>query len=215
MQNAKKFAGLTLLLIFPIFVIWFLKSFGENKFSIPVFHQDATALVSEYCTPEEGQHYIPPFILTDQEGEALTEKFMEDKITVVSFFNSHCLEDCQKLNDELLRLHGNFEEVPGVRVLSLSTDPATDAPTILKAYAEARGLTNPKWYFATGEKSTINKLIQCGFILPVAEQTLAVTAPENLQLVLVDGQRRIRGYYGSDRKEVDRLITEIKILLEE
>ena len=34
------------------------------------------------------------------------------------------------------------------------------------------------------------------------------------QWVLVDEQQRIRGYYDTDEKEIDRLIVEIKILLE-
>ncbi len=39
---------------------------------------------------------------------------------------------------------------------------------------------------------------------------------KNTSVVLIDRQRRIRGYYdGSDRDEVDRLIVEIKIILKQ
>lgn len=34
------------------------------------------------------------------------------------------------------------------------------------------------------------------------------------QFILVDNKRRIRGYYNMDREDVDRMIVEIKILLE-
>jgi len=34
------------------------------------------------------------------------------------------------------------------------------------------------------------------------------------QFILVDSERKIRGYYNTDREEVDRLIVELKILLE-
>jgi protein SCO1/2 len=42
------------------------------------------------------------------------------------------------------------------------------------------------------------------------------TIDHSSKLVLVDKERRIRGYYnGTDEKEVDRLILETKILLHE
>ncbi|WP_017729941.1 SCO family protein [Nafulsella turpanensis] len=215
MKNAKKFAALTFLLIFPVFLIWFLRTFGENKFSIPVFHQDATAITSEFCSPQEGQHYIPAFNFVNKEGEFLSESHLSGKLTVVSFFNSHCQESCQRLNNELLRLQGNFETEPAVQLLSVSTDPERDTPAELKAYTEEKGLSKPKWEFVTGEKNAVEQLIRCGFVLPLISSSAAIATPANLQLVLVDGQRRIRGYYTSERKEIDRLITEIKILLEE
>lgn len=53
------------------------------------------------------------------------------------------------------------------------------------------------------DKVTIDQLKDCFFIME-----------ENKNAVLIDRLKRIRGYYDlSDRKEVDRLVVEIKIIL--
>lgn len=46
-------------------------------------------------------------------------------------------------------------------------------------------------------------IVSCGFLSDNSEQ-----------LVLVDGQRRIRGYYSRELDEIDRLIVETKIVVE-
>lgn len=52
-------------------------------------------------------------------------------------------------------------------------------------------------------ESELTQLMHCKFITDTLNQ-----------YVLVDSKARIRGYYNSDREEVDRLIVELKILLE-
>ena len=217
MKRAKQFGLLTLMLIFPVFVIWFLRTFGENKFTIPVYHQNAAELSSELCTFPEGQHYIPPFRLTNQRSNPVSEKYFDDHITVVNFFFTRCQANCPDLSIELARVQGNFENNPRVRLLSLSVDPENDQPEVLAQYAEQNGAQERQWNFATGEKDEILSLIRCGFILP--GQVRGGTSGDiyhSESFVLVDSQRRIRGYYsGNDREDVDRLITEMKILLQE
>jgi cytochrome oxidase Cu insertion factor (SCO1/SenC/PrrC family) len=42
-----------------------------------------------------------------------------------------------------------------VRMLSISVDPATDTPEVLKSYA-ARFKAGPGWYFLTGKKENVD-----------------------------------------------------------
>ena len=49
----------------------------------------------------------------------------------------------------------------------------------------------------------IDKIITCGFL-----------SKDKDDLILVDSQRRIRGYYKRDLDEIDRLIVETKIIVE-
>ncbi|MEM7106758.1 MAG: hypothetical protein AAF519_00935 [Bacteroidota bacterium] len=53
------------------------------------------------------------------------------------------------------------------------------------------------------DSASLKKLMNCGFVTDTVNQ-----------FILHDQKGRIRGYYNTDRKEVDRLIVEIKILLE-
>jgi len=66
----------------------------------------------------------------------------------------------------------------------------------------------------TNKTDELVKFAKCGLILRNIE--VIGDYIKNDTLVLVDAQRRIRGYYGVlDRVEVDRLITEVNILLTE
>lgn len=217
MKRAKQFGLLTLMLIFPIFIIWFLRNYGENKFTIPVYHQNADELSAGRCVFDEGQHHIPSFRLTNQRERSLTDSYFDEHITVVNFFYTGCLTNCPEVILELARVQGNFDQNPRVRLLSITTDPETDQPAELAKYAEKSGARERQWNFATGGKDEIANLIRCGFILPVRfDNSEQPDSNHSDRLVLVDSQKRIRGYYaGTDREDVDRLITEMKILLEE
>ena len=217
MKRAKQFGLLTLMLIFPVFIIWFLKNYGENQFAIPVYHQNAQELSSELCAFPEGQHHIPSFRLTNEREKTLTEGYFDDHITVVNFFYTGCRTNCPEMSRELARVQGNFSDNPRVRLLSVTTDPDIDQPEVLSEYAQKSGARERQWNFATGEKKDIAELIRCGFILPVRlEEGENLDTGHSDRFVLVDSKRRIRGYYsGTDREDVDRLITEMKILLQE
>jgi protein SCO1/2 len=217
MKRAKQFGALTLMLIFPIFVIWFLRSFGENKFTIPVFHQNAAEMSSDLCVFPEGQHHIPPFDLVNQQNKPVSEKYLNGHITVVNFFFTTCPTICPDMTAELRRVQHYFSEVPYVRMLSVSIDPEYDQPEVLSAYARLHGADEGQWNFVTGDKGSVYELVRCGFILPVQDR---VGGADDIlhsdRLILVDSQRRIRGYYsGTDPEDVDRLVTEMKILLQE
>ena len=205
------------MLIFPICIIYFLRGFGENKFVIPVYHQNAAEMSSDICVFPEGQHYIPEFNLVNQKNKPLTTSYFDDHITVVNFFFTSCPTICPVMSNELIRVQGNFYDNPNVRVLSVTVDPEYDQPDVLARYAELAGAHEKKWNFATGDKQGIYELIRCGFILPAQEAvTVSADFVHSDRFVLVDSQRRIRGYYsGTDRSDVDRLIVEMKILLEE
>lgn len=217
MKKVKQFGALTLLLIFPICVIWFLRSFGENKFTIPVYHQNAAEMSSDLCVFPEGQHHIPAFNLQNQQGKAVSEKQLNGHITVVNFFFTTCPSICPAMTEELTRVQDFYDDNAKVRLLSVSIDPEYDQPDQLAAYARLYGANDQQWDFVTGDKSAIFELVRCGFILPVQDRMEdADDILHSDRLILVDSQRRIRGYYSaSEQEEVDRLITEMTILLQE
>jgi protein SCO1/2 len=106
-------------------------------------------------------------------------------------------------------------------LLSISVDPKFDEPEKLAAYAKRFDANKGQWYFLTGEKKVIYPLVLKGFHVPLAdasEYDAAITKPDETfihseRLVLVDKEGIIRGFYdGTDKKEVDRLLVEIKVL---
>ena len=91
-----------------------------------------------------------------------------------------------------------------VRLVSFSVDPENDTPDVLKKYAE-RFQAGDRWYFLTGQRNRILRLVQEGFHLAVAaipnDSAPSGTIPHSPRFVLVDKEARIRGYYDSQEPE--------------
>lgn len=218
MKGLRILQGLVLLciLMIPVLIILFLRTFGSNQYDIPIFYQDGVENPFKECdVVESGQHYIPDFVFTNQDRESIGRLEMEEKITVVDFFFTSCPSICPIMSTEMERVDGAFRSESSVQIFSISIDPEFDTPEVLASYAERHGATPGKWHFLTGEKDKIYDLARCGFILPTLDGLgVAEDFVHSDKFVLVDGLGRIRGYYsGTNRDEVDRLIVEIKILL--
>lgn len=212
----KKVVFLVVLTTIPAILILFLHAFGENKFTIPVYYEDAASMNSDLCTFDEGQHYIPAFELESTAGP-ISEGWLQEGITVVDFFFTSCPTICPEMSNQLSRVQNHFSDNPNVRLLSVTIDPEYDSLEVLQQYANRYNAVPEKWAFARTQKDITYDLIRCGFLLGVQDGNgIPADYSHSDRVVLVDSQGRIRGYYsGTDREEVDRLITEMRILLEE
>lgn len=208
---------LLLILAIPVLIYIFLQKFGSNTYTIPVFYEAGIPSTLENCNFSDGQHYIPDFEVINQDSATITDAVLENNINIVDFFFTSCPDVCPIMSSEISRVQDAFQGRERVKVLSFTVDPTYDKPAVLKDYAEQYNALPEKWQFATGDKAEIYALARCGFLLPVQEGDGGKSDfIHSEKLILVDGNKRIRGYYdGTSRKDVDRLITEINILLEE
>jgi protein SCO1/2 len=211
------------ILVIPAFVFIFLMTFGENKFSIPLFGRKQLSILnpkSDLCPqPANGDtmHRVPPFKFLSQDGVEITEKDFEGKIYVAEFFFTRCPTICPKMTAELTRIQEAFKDSKEVKILSHSIDPLYDSIQILKQYGQRYNADFSMWTFVTGDSTAIYQAAKCGYFIAVQKSPdTSLIFDHSEKLVLIDKQRRIRGFYaGTKREEVDRLIAEIQILMRE
>jgi protein SCO1/2 len=229
----KKTGILFLVLILPVFIYLGLKAFGTNHFSLPRYIPAIDSTTGEIkmakrLNPRWNEsemdtvfQTIPEFNLTDENGKAFSAKSLQGKIYVTSFFFTRCGTICPKITSQLSRVQDTFLGDPEVQLLSISVDPKFDQPEKLATYAKRFDANKGQWHFLTGEKKMIYPLVLKGFHVPLAdasEYDAAIKNPDETfihseRLVLVDKEGIIRGFYdGTDKKEVDRLLVEIKVL---
>ncbi len=217
MRGIRILQGLVLLciLMVPIMIFVFLKTFGVNQYDIPILFQEGVEDPLRDCDFEgTGQHRIPEFTFVSQDSEKIGRSEMEDKITIVDFFFTSCPSICPIMSTEMERVDDVFRDEERVQIYSISIDPEYDNPDVLQKYAERHNASD-SWHFLTGNKSETYNLARCGFIIPAID---GQGVPEDFihsdKFVLIDEEGRIRGYYsGTNREDVDLLILEIKILL--
>lgn len=217
MNKIQKILFLAILLAFPIVIFLFLKVFGKNHYEIPVFYSTGVESTFTECNFNDEQHVIPDFSLSAHTGETVKASNLLGKLTVVDFFFTSCPSICPIMSDELTRVQSAFADEDVFQILSFSVDPENDTIETLREYADRYQVNDNKWKLITGAKKDIYRLARCGFIMPVQDGNgEPLDFIHSDKLVLVDAQKRIRGYFsGTDREDVDRLILEIKILLSE
>jgi cytochrome oxidase Cu insertion factor (SCO1/SenC/PrrC family) len=94
---------------------------------------------------------MPPFTLTDQAGRPFTLQSVAGQDVVIAAFHTTCHETCPLYTALLLQLAR--QKHSSVRLVEVTTDPATDTPAVLATYAKQIGAT---WTFATGTASALD-----------------------------------------------------------
>ena len=102
-------------------------------------------------------------------------------------------------------------------ILSHSVTPEMDSIPVLADYAALHRADPERWHFLTGDRKQIYALARRSYFACLDEGD---GGPQDFvhteNFVLVDAQRRIRGFYdGTNPTDVDRLIGDIGKLLSE
>ena len=161
-------------------------------------------------------HKISDFEFLNQDSNTVTQDWVEDKIYVTDFFFTSCPTICPKMSQQMLRLQEQFADQSEVRLISHSIDPYYDTPSVLSKYADKLGVDSEKWQLLTGEFSEINAISDEYLVSVVKDSTVAGGYIHGGHFILVDEERRIRGYYdGTQESQVDKLMQDIEILLAE
>ena len=162
-------------------------------------------------------HRIGDFMLTNQDGEELTNKDFDDYYYVADFFFTTCPTICPSMSAEMQRIQAEFSDDEDFKILSHTVQPEVDSVPVLKEYAELYEADPDKWILATGDKKVIYNLARKSYFAAVTEGD---GGPDDFihteNFVLVDKEKRIRGFYdGTSPKSVDKLIVDIEILSQE
>jgi protein SCO1/2 len=159
---------------------------------------------------------IPPFQFVDQDGNIIDTNTVKGKIYVVDFFFTHCPSICPKMKAEMHKVYDKYKDNKNILILSHSIDPARDSISVLKNYSSKLNLDNSMWHFLTGNKDSIYAIADHYLESAKEDKDAAGGFIHDGNFILVDGQRRVRGYYdGTTDAGADKLIADIESLLHE
>ena len=160
-------------------------------------------------------HSISDFSLVNQNGDIVNEQSFEGKIYVADFFFTTCPGICSKMTNHMALIQSAFLEDDEVLLVSHSVTPSIDSVSVLRDYAEARGVVTDKWHLVTGARTTIYRLGRQDYFV---EEDLGLNKSDDEFLhtenfVLIDKNKHIRGIYnGLNKTSVNQLIADIKTL---
>jgi protein SCO1/2 len=160
---------------------------------------------------------VADFKLSDQNGAEFGAAQMAGKVWIVDFFFTSCPSFCPLLTGAMSNLAREFREEAGLNFLSITVDPGTDTPAVLRAFAEREKLPQQRWRLLSGKIEDIVRLCEGSFKLAFGEAdgtTGDIT--HSSRLVLVDANGQIRGYFDAlDAAEQTKLRAAIRAVLAE
>jgi len=139
---------------------------------------------------------VSSFELLDQDGKPFSSDDLRGKIWVVDFVFTRCAGPCPLMSSRMAELQNSLHGVEDVKLVSISVDPDYDRPAVLKEYAKRYGAKPGTWWFLTGDKKRIFEMIVRDFKMGVSDASGADPIIHGTHFALVDGEGRIRGYYG-------------------
>ncbi len=171
--------------------------------------------ISEEDESYSSIHNIANFSFQNQDGNWINNTDLKGKAYIADFFFTICPSICPKMTSNLATLQDDFS-IDEVQFLSFSVMPWVDSVSVLREYAEVRGIESNRWNLLTGPTEDIYDLARKSFF---AEKEIGLNKTSNEFLhtenfILVDQKGRIRGVYnGTLSLEMVRLKEDIKTLL--
>lgn len=156
----------------------------------------STTLASQYAPPDIlGE--APEFTFTERSGKPFDSGMLDGRVWVADFIFTHCAGPCPIMTATMARLQSEIDDLPDVRLISISVDPERDTPEVLTQYANRFGADPDRWLFLTGNLALTRRIAVDGFKVGSIEDPIL----HSDRFVLVDRAGKIRGYF--DSMEVD------------
>lgn len=171
-KNTIKGLLLFVLLVMPVIIFVFLKSFGENQYKVEKYHQHHLAdSIKSRCGDVELPHRLD-----------LT--FKKQLLLIIPHSDSIL---SNRLKNTIKRIQSRYGGILAQRLYLPSSIEADEAYDQL----------------VTTGKTEWENYLSCQLL----------TNKNNPEMVLIDSENIIRGYYGmNDPEETDRLLLEIEII---
>ncbi len=159
---------------------------------------------------------ICDFSLVDQDGRSFTRKALEGRIAVVDFFFTSCPSACIALTAKMRSLAEALRGESDVLLVSISVDPSTDTPEVLKRYAAVNGAGSTNWTFVSGAVEEVKRVCE-SFKAALGVKDATGDISHSTRLYVVDRHGHLRAIHDTqiDAEWKPATIHSVRLLLEQ
>ena len=133
----------------------------------------ATLLVSAaICVPIFSKQVSPPageslgqngyvlgeFELTERSGQTVRPSDLADHVWITSFIFTRCPSSCPLITNTMKGVQDELKPTK-IRLVSISVDPDFDTTEVLAEYANKYRAGSDRWWFLTGQKEALHRMI--------------------------------------------------------
>jgi protein SCO1/2 len=205
MNRRSKISVLIVILLVPAIIYTFLKIFGQNEYSLPVYDTDGSSKIhTSHETENLNSNKFHFHDLYDQKGQLIDMESMYGHISIIELVSTQV--NLKSRNHKIDRIADIFIKEQDVQLLRIFEDDSRST----SLFDDTIRPVHDNISICFVEFDVMDKIAESLMVLDVdSNRTESFD-----HLVLIDRKQRIRGYYNlQDFEEIDRLILEIKILL--
>lgn len=213
-MDGKKKSGLLffcLAVVCPVVAFAMVSWYQHTVQELPYFGRDY-----QIESGSQQQHFTVSGFRFPNESDAYTTlDSVKGKVWVANYFFSNCKTICPIIMPNLLHVQEAYKGNKDFKMVSFSVDPQRDTTGQLQWYAQQLGIDTRQWHLLTGNKVLLYRYARNDLFITASDGD---GGPDDFihsdKIVLLDRAGHIRGYYdGTDRKEIQSLIKDIKKLL--
>ena len=165
---------------------------------------------------EQGQP-VPPTTFFDQDGKKRTLTDFHGKAVVLTFIYTRCPMPtfCPLMDSNFIALQERMKSAPGLNVhlVTVSFDPATDTPAVLKKHGQKLGFDPALWTFLTGKRDEIDQFAARFGVSVARAMTDQRDITHNLRTAIIDRSGNlVKIYTGNEWTPAD-MMADIKVLV--
>lgn len=198
---------------------WLL--FWALSFSYPVYRS-----INRVLPPPLPVYYtVPEFRLTNEFNQPFGTPELKGRFYIANFMFTSCPTTCPALMAKMDLVQKRIRGLgTKAAIVTFTVDPEVDTPEVLYKFARKRHSNPFVWTYLTGTQADLEKIVINGFKVPMGKKESVTKQLEDKsislfdiahteKLVLVDDKGQIRGYYGTERVEMDRMMVDLGLLV--
>lgn len=161
---------------------------------------------------------VSDFTLTNQLGEKVTLANLRGQVWVADIIFTSCAGPCPTMTKNMKLLQDVLAADNNVKLVTLTTDPGTDTPAVMKKYSDRFGADDGRWQFLTGDKAQIVGLavdslkMSAVEVKPEERKDPADLFIHTTSFMVVDKKGQLRGVFETDGDGIDFASASKKIL---
>ncbi len=200
-------------------IFWLI--FWMLTFSYPIYR----SLNRTLPPPLPVYYKVPEFSLQNEFNKPFGTKDLMGKFYIANFMFTSCPTTCPALMEKMDVIQNRIRGLgTKAAIVTFTVDPKHDTPEVLFKYARKRNSNPFIWNYLTGKEGDLKKIVIDGFKVPMGNKEAVEKKLENKSItlfdivhtekvVLVDNKGQVRGYYGTNKIEMDRLMIDLGLLV--
>ena len=188
-----------------------VKKVGEAPLEAP---PSAPSASSGFELLKEGQP-VPATKFVNQDGQPVDMASFKGSVLAITFIYTRCPMPtfCPLMDRHFVTVQTALKKNPtlsNVRLLSVSFDPLTDTPPVLKKHAESLKADPRVWSFLTGDRDEVDQFASRFGVAITREMNDARDITHNLRTAIVDANGNFVKAFTGNEWSPDELIADLE-----